>query len=109
MKKLSGKIQYITADEGGLRMMGGFSRKHLKDPNYDAFRSSDPIELAEFIYNNGIDENCCFPSSMDFAKENGFDTNDGAKKLFDHALSICRKMGYQAHRDDFVFNVSGSW
>ena len=88
MKKLSGKIQYITADEGGLRMMGGFSRKHLKDPNYDAFRSSDPIELAEFIYNNGIDENCIFPSSMDFAKEYGFKKDGDAKKLYQNAINL---------------------
>ena len=72
-------IEFVDAYNGGLTMyaddkMVGFG-KTVK-------------EVASVMARHGVDGIIYFSSSMDFATEYGFETNDGAKKLFEDALEL---------------------
>ena len=49
--------------------------------------SENPIILAEIMRKHGF-EDIMDSSSMDFASEDGFKTDDGAKKLYQNVLLI---------------------
>ena len=74
-------INFISAIAGGVE---------LKTENNDvvAYWASNAADLASFIKELGFATNCYFSSSMDFADEEGFDSYDGARKLFDEACEL---------------------
>ena len=76
-KKLK-KIDFISADNGKLELHMGDKIKS----------SADPIILADIMSKHGFDDTVMASSSMDFAKENGFKTDDGAKKLYQNAMGL---------------------
>ncbi len=78
MKKKLEKINFIGAHNGKLELHMGDKVKS----------SANPIILADIMSKHGFDDVVMASSSMDFAKENGFKTNDGAKKLYKNALGL---------------------
>jgi hypothetical protein len=76
------KINFIAARDGKLELsyyeMGVRKTK----------ASENPIILAEIMKKHGFDDNVMASSSMDFASENGFRTDDGAKNLYQNALNL---------------------
>ena len=50
--------------------------------------SADPIILADIMSKHGFDDTVMASSSMDFASEYGFKTDDGAKKLYQNAMGL---------------------
>ena len=50
--------------------------------------ASTPKMLAYILDTKKIFGEVMFTSSMDFATENGFDTDDGAKQLFNNAVEM---------------------
>ena len=55
------------------------------------FVSRDYKVLAKTIFEHGIDEDCIMSSSLDFAKEEGFRTDNGARKLLNRAIKFQNK------------------
>ena len=78
MKKKLEKINFVSADNGKLALHVGDKVKS----------SANPIILADIMSKYGFDDVVMASSSMDFAKENGFKTDDGAKKLYKNALNL---------------------
>ena len=76
-KKLE-KIDFISADNGKLELHMGDKIKS----------SADPIILADIMSKHGFDDTVMASSSMDFASEYGFKTDDGAKKLYQNAMGL---------------------
>ena len=72
------KIDFVSARDGKLELHVGDKVKS----------SANPIILADIMSKHGFDDVVMASSSMDFAKENGFKTNDGAKKLYKNALGL---------------------
>ena len=72
------KIDYIGADNGGLALSAGNV----------TIRANTAEEVAEAMKNHGIADTVNGSSSMDFASENGFETDDGAMLLFKRALEL---------------------
>ena len=50
--------------------------------------SENPIILADIMKKHGFEDTVMASSSMDFAKEYGFRSHDGAKKLYKNALNL---------------------
>ena len=79
------KINFISARDGKLEL-------HMNDMNSSmectVKSSANPIILADIMSKYGFDDVVMASSSMDFAKENGFKTDDGAKKLYKNALNL---------------------
>ena len=46
------------------------------------------IILADIMSKHGFDDTVITSSSMDFASEYGFKTDDGAKKLYQNAMGL---------------------
>ena len=78
MKKKLEKINFIGAHNGKLELHMGDKIKS----------SANPIILADIMSKHGFADVVMGSSSMDFAKENGFKTDDGAKKLYKNALGL---------------------
>ena len=76
-KKLK-KIDFISADNGKLELHMGDKIKS----------SADPIILADIMSKHGFDDTVMASSSMDFASEYGFKTDDGAKILYKNAVGL---------------------
>lgn len=77
-------ISFISASNGKLE---------LKNRNFDhntdlILASADVNELAESIRNVGLDESVLNSSSVDFASEYGFETNEAAWDLFYEAATL---------------------
>ena len=72
MKKKLEKINFIGAHNGKLELHMGDKIKS----------SANPIILADIMSKHGFADTVMASSSMDWAKENGFKTDDGAKKLY---------------------------
>ena len=72
-------IDYITAHNGGIKMFAG---KGLKG------WSKTAKGIAYTLKTCGIAESVYGSSSMDFASEEGFETNDGAMLLLKRALEL---------------------
>ena len=76
-KKLK-KIDFVSARDGKLELHMGDKIKS----------SADPIILADIMSKHGFDDTVMASSSMDFAYEYGFKTDDGAKKLYQNAMGL---------------------
>ena len=76
------KINFVSADDGKLELsyyeMGVRKTK----------ASENPIILAAVMKKHGFEDTVMASSSMDFAKEYGFRSHDGAKKLYKNALNL---------------------
>ena len=84
--KISSKyIDYIAAVNGGIEMRVGSSKCRFR-VNSSAVWSDTVEGVAHAIYEFGIAETVMGSSSMDFASEAGFATDDGAMKLWKDAL-----------------------
>lgn len=75
-------INYVSADEGGLIFT-------IQANEGEIMRRADTIEDGvHWVETYGIDTNeLYFSSSMDFATEENFDTNEGAKIMFEDIVS----------------------
>ena len=77
------KIHFIGAEEGGITMVSQDKRIHVW---------SDTAEGLALVLNAvGIGETLMGSSTMDFASEYGFATNDGAHDLWDRAVALARQ------------------
>ncbi len=72
------KIDYISADNGGLALFAG----------NDTIRATTAEAIAEAIKHYGLADTVMGSSSMHFAAEDGFKTNDGAMLLYKRALEL---------------------
>ena len=76
------KIDFVSARDGKLELsyyeMGVRKTK----------ASENPIILAEIMRKHGFEDTVMASSSMVFAKEYGFRSHDGAKKLYKNALNL---------------------
>ncbi len=75
---LMSKIDYISADNGGLALFAG----------NDTIRATTAEAIAEAIKHYGLADTVMGSSSMHFAAEDGFKTNDGAMLLYKRALEL---------------------
>ena len=72
------KIDYVGADNGGLALFAGNV----------TIRATTAEAIAEAIKYYGIADTVMGSSSMDFASEDGFETDDGAMLLYKRALEL---------------------
>ena len=83
MQKLG--INFVNADEGGLRF-------RIQTNEGEIRRRADTIEdVAQWVAEYGVAMPCWFSSDMDFAMEEGFETNDGAVKMFDAGIELAQE------------------
>ena len=75
------KISYISAHNGGIQM---FSDTSVGIVGF----GKTPESVAYVLNTKGIADTCYQSSSMDYASEEGFDTDDGAAFLFKKALEL---------------------
>jgi len=75
---LMSKIDYIGADNGGLALFAGNV----------TIRATTAEAIAEAIKHYGIADTVMGSSSMEFASEDGFETDDGAMLLYKRALEL---------------------
>tara|TARA_Y100001937_G_C7091406_1_gene317927 strand:- start:297 stop:578 length:282 start_codon:yes stop_codon:yes gene_type:complete len=79
------KINFVSARDGKIEL-------HFNDDNNSmdctVKSSANPIILADIMSKYGFDDVVMASSSMDYAKESGFKTDDGAKKLYNNALNL---------------------
>ena len=71
---------FIGANNGGIEVFIGVGNK--------VGFAKTPKMLAYILDTKKIFGEVMFTSSMDFATENGFDTDDGAKQLFNNAVEM---------------------
>jgi len=77
-------IDYISATAGGIEL-------HPADrDSVSTFWASNPVDLATLIKENGLADSVYHSSTMDFADEEGFDTHNGAWKLWEATMKIVR-------------------
>ena len=82
MKKKLEKINFISAEDGKLVL-------HYDQMGVHKSKMSDnPIILADIMSKHGFADVVMGSSAMDFAKEHGFKTDDGAKKLYQNAINL---------------------
>ena len=74
------KIDYISADDGGIKMWAGLGSPVGWSDSADG--------IATVLKTAGLAEICYGSSSMDFASEEGFENDDDAAKLWDEAIGI---------------------
>ena len=80
-KKLK-KIDFISANNGKLVL-------HYDQMGVHKSKMSDnPIILADIMSKHGFADTVMASSSMDFASEYGFKTDDGAKTLYKNAVGL---------------------
>ena len=72
-------IDFLTASNGGIRMYAD---------NIRVGWGTTAKEIAEVIETAGLSETIYTSSSMDFAAEDGFKTNDGARALWKKATEL---------------------
>ena len=80
----SNRINYISAERGGIKL-------HLETgpsgPDFwSAGSSSEAGSLARLMARFGLADRVMHSSTMDFASEEGFETDDGAWALWDAAV-----------------------
>ena len=76
------KINFVSAEDG--KVFLGYVENGVKKEK----GSENPIILADIMKKIGFEDTVMASSSMDFAKEYGFKSDDGAKKLYKNALSL---------------------
>ena len=77
---MTNKINFIDAHGGGIRLYNGFD--NLKG------WSGTAKGIAYTLRTVGLADGVMGSSSMDFASEYGFDTDDGAMLLYKRALEL---------------------
>tara|TARA_R110000782_G_scaffold174883_1_gene266032 strand:+ start:138 stop:386 length:249 start_codon:yes stop_codon:yes gene_type:complete len=80
-------INYVDAVDGGIKMFYGESRGS-QGQFQDFVFSTIPGEIAGFMNELGLAETLMGSSNMDFASEEGFDTDDGAQLLLKRAFEL---------------------
>ena len=78
---MNNKIDFVQADGGKVRLF-------LEDDN--SYASSNPKLLAKFMLKHNFDGSYLQGSSMDFAREYGFETNRCAEELLNKAINILK-------------------
>ena len=73
-------IDFISAENGGLRLYDTDSARSEKG------FWSDNVDFLAAVVRGGVAESVFGSSSMDFASEEGFDTDDGAMHLWKRTL-----------------------
>ena len=76
---MQNKVDFISAHKGGIQM---FSNLGLVG------WGNTPESVAYVLNTKGMAESIMGSSSMDFASEEGFDSDDGASFLFKKALEF---------------------
>ncbi len=76
------KINFVSAEDGKIFL--GYTENGVRKEK----GSENPIILADIMKKLGFEDDVMASSSMDYAKESGFKTNDGAKKLYQNALNL---------------------
>ena len=76
------KINFVSARDGKLQL-------HYYEMGVEKIKASEnPIILADIMKKHGFEDTVMASSSMDFAKEYGFRSHDGAKNLYKNALNL---------------------
>tara|TARA_Y100000004_G_scaffold122005_1_gene137155 strand:- start:77 stop:370 length:294 start_codon:yes stop_codon:yes gene_type:complete len=76
------KINFVSARDGKLQL-------HYYEMGVEKIKASEnPIILAEVMRKHGFEDTVMASSSMDYASEDGFRTDDGAKNLYKNALNL---------------------
>ena len=76
------KIDFVSAADGKIFL--GYTENGIRKEK----GSENPIILADIMTKIGFEDTVMASSSMDWAKEYGFKNHDGAKKLYNNALSL---------------------
>tara|TARA_Y100000114_G_scaffold138985_1_gene142504 strand:- start:138 stop:440 length:303 start_codon:yes stop_codon:yes gene_type:complete len=76
------KIDFVSAADGKIFL--GYTENGVRKEK----GSENPIILADIMTKIGFEDTVMASSSMDWAKEYGFKNHDGAKKLYNNALSL---------------------
>ena len=76
------KINFVSAEDG--KVFLGYVENGIRKEK----GSENPIILADIMTKLGFEDTVMASSSMDFASEDGFKTDDGAKKLYQNALNL---------------------
>jgi hypothetical protein len=76
------KIDFVSAADGKIFL--GYTENGIRKEK----GSENPIILADIMTKLGFEDTVMASSSMDWAKEYGFKNHDGAKKLYNNALSL---------------------
>lgn len=76
-------IDFISADNGSIQMFNG---------NYMVAEATTAKTICYYLQEQGFDGSVMASSSVDFASEYGFDTDDAAHDLWDQGV----KMYYMA-------------
>ena len=76
------KINFVSAEDG--KVFLSYTENGIRKEK----GSENPIILAAIMDDYGFDDVVMASSLMDFAKEYGFKTHDGAKKLYKNALNL---------------------
>lgn len=75
-------IDYLSAANGKLRLTNDFRGSN------ETFEAATPSEAAKILKKMGYGESFATSSSMDFASEDGFATDDGAEQLLNEAIEL---------------------
>lgn len=76
-------IKFVSANEGFIEM--------FSDADFCVARVNTKESIAKVIKMYGIDSSAYFSSSMDFASEEGFESDDSAKILFNEGVNLVAK------------------
>ena len=76
------KINFVSAQDG--KVFLGYTENGVRKEK----GSENPIILADIMKKLGFEDTVMASSSMDYAKESGFKSHDGAKKLYKNALNL---------------------
>jgi hypothetical protein len=87
LKKENEMINYVAACNGGIKMFYGESRGS-QGQFKDFVFSTTPVGVASFMSEIGLSGTIMCSSNMDFATEEGFDTDDGAQLLLKRAFEL---------------------
>ena len=83
MNKLKNtKIDFVSAKDG--KIFFGYTENGVRKEK----GSENPIILADIMKKLGFEDTVMASSSMDYAKESGFRSHDGAKILYNNALNL---------------------
>ena len=76
------KINFVSAEDG--KVFLSYTENGIRKEK----GSENPIILADIMKKHGFEDTVMASSSMDFAKEYGFRSHDGAKNLYKNALNL---------------------
>ena len=80
-------INYVDAQDGGIKMFYGEGRGS-EGQFKDFVFATTPEGIAKHMVEFGLADTLMGGSSMDFASEEGFDTDDGAQLLLKRAFEL---------------------